>query len=226
MLIGPRYLVAENVFRKIDIFEQRARVGGVWDYHNEMKEPPEKLATPQISPHTGLAKPIWEQSGTKQALGDTAEETARFHSPLYDRLETNIPRSLMGFSDLDWPQDSQLFPRHDTVTEYLETYAEEVKHLIQFQTQVVDIRLIEATEKGKEQWLVKTQKIAPGNTAEVVEAVYDAVVVASGHFSVPYIPGIPGMKEWSEKYPGVISHSTYYKRPEDYQGQVSKDFTC
>lgn len=196
------------------MFEQRARVGGIWDYHNESKELPERLAAPQLSADTGLSKPLWDQSGTKKALGDDAGDQARFLSPLYDRLETNIPRSLMGFSDLDWPQDAQLFPKHETVTDYIEKYAEDVKPLIKFQTQVLEIR-----PEG-EGWSVKTQKIAQDSTGEVSEERYDAVVVASGHFTVPYIPDVKGMKEWSEKYPGVISHSLYYKRPEEYHNKV------
>ena len=204
------------------MFEQRARVGGVWDYHNETKAPPEALATLQSGPHhAGLAKPIWDKSGTKQVLGSAVEDRARFYTPLYDRLETNIPRSLMGFSDQDWPQDSQLFPKHETVTEYIEKYSEDVKHLISFQTQVLSVEQVEGSDNDLERWLVKTQTIVAGNEGQVTEGVYDAVVVASGHFSVPYVPQIKGMQEWSQKWPGVVSHSMYYKRPEDYQDQVS-----
>jgi hypothetical protein len=36
----------------------------------------------------------------------------------------------MGYTDFDWPQDSQLFPKHETVTQYLEDYAADIKNLI------------------------------------------------------------------------------------------------
>lgn len=144
----------------------------------------------------------------------------RFLSPLYDRLETNIPRTLMGFSDMSWPEDAQLFPKHETVTEYLEQHAEEVKHLVHFQTQVLSVKVAESEEDGQERWLVETQEVTLGGHTEPNKAIYDAVVVASGHFAVPFIPDVQGMKEWSEKYPGAISHSMYYQRPEDYQNKV------
>lgn len=127
----------------------------------------------------------------------------------------------MGFSELDWPQDSQLFPKHETVTEYIERYAEDVKHLVTFGTQVLDIRATTSAQSGDTHWLVKRQQIKPTNDGEIIESEYDAVVVASGHFSVPFIPEVKGMKEWSQRYPGIISHSMYYKKPEDYQDKVS-----
>jgi len=50
---------------------------------------------------------------------------------------------------------------------------------------------------------------------------YDAIAVASGHYTVPFIPDIPGISEWNKAYPGRISHSKFFRRPEEYKGQVS-----
>jgi len=133
---------------------------------------------------------------------------------MYDRLETNIPRGLMGFSDLEWPKDCQLFPRHETVLEYIERYAEDVRHLIRFETQVLNVRLT-----ADEQWEVKTQEVTRDGCGAVEDEVFDAVVVASGHFNIPYIPQVPGIANWSAAYPGTISHSKFYRKPEQYAGQ-------
>lgn len=126
----------------------------------------------------------------------------------------------MGFSDLDWPQDAQLFPKHETVTKYIEDYSENVKHLIKFKTQVLDVQKANASDGNYPKWTVKTQEIKPNSNGNVEEQIYDAVVVASGHFTVPYVPEIKGMKAWSEKYPSVISHSMYYQKPELYEDKV------
>ncbi|CAD0083823.1 unnamed protein product [Aureobasidium vineae] len=123
----------------------------------------------------------------------------------------------MGFSDFDWPQDSQLFPKHETVTQYLEDYAADIKHLIHFNTQVLDINLAGTKQDGQDIWSVKTQKVQHNTQEAAVETRYDAIVVANGHFAVPFIPQIKGMKEWAEHYPNAISHSMYYKKPEDYK---------
>lgn len=125
----------------------------------------------------------------------------------------------MGYTDFDWPQDSQLFPKHETVTQYLEDYAADIKNLINFNTQVLDISLAATKEDGQDTWSVKTQKVQHNTPGDVVETIYDAVVVANGHFAVPFIPQIKGMKEWAEQYPNVVSHSMYYKKPEDYTGK-------
>lgn len=87
-----RYLLAEKAYERIDIYEQRSRVGGIWDYSPEEKTP-DDLPVPSVTPHAGLAKPKWLQSGTRKALGSRIEEESLFLSPLYDRLETNIPRT-------------------------------------------------------------------------------------------------------------------------------------
>lgn len=141
------------------------------------------------------------------------EEHAAFMTPVYERLETNIPRGLMGFSDVDWPEACQLFPKHDDVLAYIKQYAEDVRHLIEFQTQVLNVRQLEGGS-----WSVSTQKVRKGARRSVREQIFDAVVVANGHYNVPYIPSVPGIEAWSASYPGVITHSRSYRRPDDYTG--------
>lgn len=45
---------------------------------------------------------------------------------------------------------------------------------------------------------------------------FDAIVVASGRYNAPNIPNISGLKTWAEHFPGKISHSRQYRRPEVY----------
>ena len=97
-------------------------------------------------------------------------------SPIYDRLETNIPRGLMGFTDLNWPAECQLFPEHGTVLSYLEQYAQDVLHLIKFETQVVDVRLDSSSK-----WHVQTRRLRGSPESVVEHHDFDAVVVASSY---------------------------------------------
>jgi len=117
-----RSLLAENVFKTIDIFEQRSTVGGVWNYTPE-NDSRSSLSIPQIDPNQGFDKPIWRETPKG---GGCHEKEATFVSPLYERLEANLPKYLMQHSDQPFPDDSQLFPTHKTITEYLENYAAEV----------------------------------------------------------------------------------------------------
>ncbi|EMC91058.1 hypothetical protein BAUCODRAFT_126983 [Baudoinia panamericana UAMH 10762] len=213
-LAAAKYLLAEHAFSRIVVYEQRATVGGIWNYVPFDSTASRDFAVPQTNPFAGRDEPIWRKSNAGKLLDEETRQEAAFMSPLYDRLETNIPRGLMGFSDLPWPENCQLFPQHQRVLEYIDRYAEDVRHLIQFRTQVLDIRLTK-----QERWVVKTQRITQGETGTIEEEEYDAVIVANGHFNVPYIPEVPGIEEWNKAYPGTISHSKFYRRPEEYTGK-------
>lgn len=205
---GGRYLRAEKAFDKIVLFEQRSRSGGIWNYTGHLRR--EDLFTvPQTNPLGKNQDPTWRERPPDEGT-DGAQKEPSFLSPIYDRLETNIPRGLMGFQDLDWPQDSQLFPRHETVLKYIQDYGREVQDLIRYETQVTNV---EPTDGQDLRWKVHTRTIRT-NTQQ--EEQYDAVIVANGHFIVPYLPDIPGIKAWDAKYPGAISHAKYYRNPEEF----------
>lgn len=207
-----RYLVAERCFEKVDILEQRDRVGGVWNYSFAAEKDRFPSEVPQEDPNAPLEQPIWRSSKSRGSSGQGDRE-ATFLSPLYDGLETNIPRTLMQYSDLPFSRETQLFPEFETVRGYLEEYSREVEHLIQFHVQVVDVRL---HDRCAGTWAV-TQKDL---TTDVVRTdVYDAVVAASGHYNVPHLPSIDGISAWNDAYPDTIRHSKFYTSPEPYRNK-------
>lgn len=181
-------------------------MGGVWNYTPDV--PVGQTKVPQIDPHQPHEEPQWSDSDSDPARRPFHTGKATFASPMYDALETNIPTFLMQFSDKSFPKDSQLFPGREEVAEYLRDYAEEVRHLVRFQVQALDVRLQHSD--SREKWAVKTKDLL---SQHETEAMYDAVVVANGHFTVPYIPDIKGIAKWNEQYPGVISHSKTYRTP-------------
>ena len=87
----------------------------------------------------------------------------------------------------------------------------DVQPLVQFETQVLEIAPCIRNEK--EVWLVKRMDLVSAN---ISESLYDAVVVASGHYAVPYVPDILGIREWNREHPGVITHSKIYRRSRDF----------
>ncbi|KAL2493033.1 Flavin-containing monooxygenase FMO GS-OX-like 9 [Abeliophyllum distichum] len=69
--------------------------------------------------------------------------------------------------------------------------------------------------KGKDlRWVVKTT--AKTAMDKVVEEVYDAVVVATGHYSKPRLPKIKGMDAWRRRQ----IHSHIYRVPEPFRNEV------
>lgn len=199
-LAAAKYLIEQNAFDSVVIFEQQSEVGGVWNYS---PKPSETLPVPQVRADCAPDPPL--QDG---------HEAPVFPSPMYEVLHTNIPRALMPFSDLEFPKSSLIFPSRQDVQKYLEQYAEDIRHLIQFSTQVKDVRLSQVG--GKDQWDVDAVRL---HTGEMLTATYDAIVVASGHYSTIYIPDVKGIAEFHKAHPGVITHSKHYRTPEPFAGK-------
>lgn len=196
-----RYLLAENRFDTIDIFDQQVSFGGVWNYSNDAIG---AIDIPQTNPFQSLDDPIWHSVSDQNGVANGSQQST-FVSPMYERLETNIPHSIMKFSDMPSLEDHQLFPSREVVTQYLEDYGEEVRHLVSFQTQVIDVC---QTRPGAHQVQLRNLQ-----TDRVYEKIYDAIVMANGHYTVPSLPNIKGIKAWNLANPGVISHTKYYRRP-------------
>lgn len=111
-----------------------------------------------------------------------------------------------------FPNDLPLFPQHRAVREYLQEYSQDIRHLITFNAKVIDC------QKQGNQWEVLFQDTRTRCVEE--KRMYDAVVVAAGHYNIPYVPPLPGLKQWDLEYHGSISHSKYFRRPEFYTGKV------
>ncbi|KAL8667979.1 MAG: hypothetical protein Q9168_007152 [Polycauliona sp. 1 TL-2023] len=201
-----KYLLAERHFEVIDIFEQQANTGGVWNYSDYA--PATEISIPQTDPHQPLEEPTWQCSTGTSAT----QPIPTFATPMYDRLESNLPHFLMKHPDDDSLEHQPLFAGRESVLQYLNRYADKVKHLIKFRTQVYEIR--KKSDGDCERWLVCTRDLV---SRSVCETFYDAVVVATGHFSVPTLPDIPGIGAWNIEYPGIISHSKYYRKPDNFK---------
>jgi cation diffusion facilitator CzcD-associated flavoprotein CzcO len=199
-LAAAKYLISQKVFDKIVVYEQNDEVGGVWNYS---KEPTQSLHVPQVSAFCPQDPPV-------KGSGDAPE----YASPMYDHLHTNIPGPLMAYSDLDFPEGVEIFPSRQAVQSYLLKYAEDVRSRIRFSTIVEQVRL--NALNGKDQWTVEAHSTVTGEST--VEQ-FDAVVVASGHYSTTFIPDIKGIRDFHARHPGVISHSKAYRSPTPYTGK-------
>lgn len=92
--------------------------------------------------------------------------------------------------------------------------------MITFETQVVNLVLGEATLS----WQVTTDDLRSGSKATLI---YDAVIVASGHYQIPFIPPYQGIVDFNEKYSGVITHSKNFDSPEHFRNKVRiPESTC
>ncbi|KAL6872715.1 FAD/NAD(P)-binding domain-containing protein [Trichoderma novae-zelandiae] len=191
-LSAAKYLRAQNAFESIVIYEQQREIGGIWNSSNRI------LGTMPIPEPNDLGSP------KRRIAGDPGIVS----SPLYDQLYANIPLPLMRFSDQPFPPRTALFPPIDVMREYLLKYAEEVRDLVQFDAQVETVTPLSEGERTT--WALEAKSV---HDNRIIRDNYDAVVVATGHYSQPLIPDMKNMTEFMEKYPSIVSHSRDYRSP-------------
>lgn len=75
---------------------------------------------PQTSADAPLEEPIWSETP------DGSERHPTFVSPLYERLEANLPKDIMHHSDAEFPEECQLFASRQSTLEYLQRCAKDV----------------------------------------------------------------------------------------------------
>ena len=119
----------------------------------------------------------------------------------YDSLQLFSPAEYSALPGMVFPGDPKSYPLRDDVVQYLESYAAEFQMPFEGGTRVLDV-----VQKDK----AFEVRAANGSTFTA-----RAVVVASGGFSRPYMPDIPGMESFS----GICLHSSAYRTPEAFAGQ-------
>ncbi|PSR94357.1 hypothetical protein BD289DRAFT_427744 [Coniella lustricola] len=200
-LSAAKYLLVQESFDSIVIYEQNPEVGGVWFYS---PQPSTTLRVPQTSAFAPPSPPLRSQPPV-------------FPSPMYELLNTNIPWTLMKYGDKPFPEDSVIFPPRQAVQDYLVDYAQEIRHLIKFSTTVKDVKL-HRHPSGKDQWTIETQNLLDPSSYSSF-ATFDAVVVASGHYALPYIPSVPNIATFHDTHPSIISHAKSYRSPVPFTSQ-------
>lgn len=102
------------------------------------------------------------------------------------------------------------------VADYFEDIFARYLHRVSFNTTVESVRKNAST--GKWDIVLRQKRL----TTEGLEKDYwwtetfDAVVVATGHYSVPAIPPIPGIEDWYARWPEKLQHSKQYRSRDDY----------
>ncbi|XP_023921999.2 flavin-containing monooxygenase FMO GS-OX-like 9 [Quercus suber] len=193
---GPSGLVAARELRKeghsVVVLEQNHDVGGQWLYDSNVE----------------VEDPLGRNTFLK------------VHSSIYNSLRLTSPREIMGFTDFPFlvkkGRDMRRFPGHKELFLYLKDFCEwfGLREMIRFNTRVEYVGLLDSEAIGKDlRWVVRSKE---KKTEKVVEEVFDAVVVATGHYSQPRLPSIKGMDAWKRKQ----MHSHIYRVAEPFHNEV------
>jgi cation diffusion facilitator CzcD-associated flavoprotein CzcO len=172
-----------------------------------------------------------------------AKAPVKVHSSVYASVRLVSPRECMGFSDFQFvprpgaaDRDARRFPGHRELYHYLKDFcaAFGLADAIRLNTKVVRVAMAAPPPRdacggvgySNAKWLVRTRRVEvepDGSEAGVdAEEVFDAVVVANGHYSQPRLPSIEGMEAWRRRQ----LHSHSYRVPDPFRDEVVVVVCC
>ncbi|CAM1503313.1 Fc.00g080890.m01.CDS01 [Cosmosporella sp. VM-42] len=206
-------LAQEKTFDLIRVFERREGAGGCWI--GDTSQPPtlsnfEKLADRTADP----ALPIPEKL---PALLPKSDQPRFTESSVYPYLETNVANVPMEFSQEPFPMERSDWSIgvHGPETPFchwkvVKGYVEGLVNRRGYEDLISYNTTVERTEKIGAEWKVTLRKEGKESDYWWVEW-FDAVVVASGHYWVPYIPAIEGLEQFEKSRPGSVLHSKHFR---------------
>ncbi|XP_004416533.1 PREDICTED: LOW QUALITY PROTEIN: dimethylaniline monooxygenase [N-oxide-forming] 4 [Odobenus rosmarus divergens] len=160
-----------------------------------------------------LEPTCFERSNDIGGLWKFTETSKDGMTRVYRSLVTNVCKEMSCYSDFPFQEDYPNFMHQGKFWDYLKEFAEHFDLLkyIRFRTTVCSItKHPDFSETG--QWDVVTE-----TEGKQERAVFDAVMVCTGHYLNPHLPleSFPGI----HKFKGQILHSQEYKSPEGFQGK-------
>ncbi|KAF7560954.1 hypothetical protein G7046_g3202 [Stylonectria norvegica] len=206
-------LAQEKTFDIIRVFERREGPGGCWIGDSS---PP-----PKLSNFSSLADrsadpplPIPEQL---PAQVPKSAQPRFFESSVYPYLETNVADGPMEFSQEPFPnvRSERSIAIHGPETPFrhwkaVRGYVEDLVNRRGYEDLISYDTTVELAENVGTEWKLTLRREGKQSDYWWVEW-FDAVVVASGHYWVPYIPAIEGLEEFEKSRPGSVLHSKHFR---------------
>ncbi|XP_007935888.1 dimethylaniline monooxygenase [N-oxide-forming] 2 [Orycteropus afer afer] len=161
----------------------------------------------------GLEPTCFERTEDIGGLWRFKENVEDGRASIYKSVITNTSKEMSCFSDFPMPENFPNFLHNSKLLEYFRIVAKKFDLLkyIQFQTTVLSVKK-RPDFSSSGQWEIVTM-----SNGKEQSAVFDAVMVCSGHHILPHIPlqSFPGI----EKFKGQYFHSRQYKHPEGFEGK-------
>jgi hypothetical protein len=194
------------------------------DPNDHVQQLPDFVKISQRTPDQPLPVPIILPATTPHSTKYRFSETS-----IYPTLETNIDAFAMSYSQEPFPEERSVInvQRHGKNSPFrhwkaVEGYIQNLVNRkgyhdwISYDTTVELVH--KETESGK--WVLTLRKpLHDGTGDRWWRESFDAIVVASGHYTVPFIPATPGLAELSQNFPGSVEHSKAWRGSEKYRGK-------
>ncbi|KAE8351240.1 hypothetical protein BDV28DRAFT_162479 [Aspergillus coremiiformis] len=218
-------LVQEKAFNLVRVFEKQEKAGGCWV--SRENEKPVPLDIDKLSVRTADG-PVAIPANLPRYVPALSQHRYR-DSHVYPSLHANVDASVMEYSQEPIPRirsewsvsvhgPDTPFRHHTVIRQYIEDLLNRngYQDLVEYNTTVE--RAEKDTKTGK--WILTLRRASqPGGFDYWWTETFDALVVASGHYAVPYVPAIKGLKEFAKKYPASVEHTKQYRGPERYRGK-------
>ncbi|KAF8201084.1 hypothetical protein K438DRAFT_635384 [Mycena galopus ATCC 62051] len=237
-LLAYRELVDAG-FEHVKIFERDAIPGGIWHYTEETPvEAPIPNDDPKIAdyepslPPQGSSLPLERWYADHNDSIPTTERWRRHRAPhgVWKSLTSNVPAVFMHFNGLPYPPGTPWHLPQAMIVRYIRSAysffginSNDENPDVSYSTRVelIEKRFDEhGNERGWRVTLKKFIRLGPSSSKERWWTEdFDAVVIATGTFNAPNIPQIPGLAEWSRRFPGSIVHSREYRHPEKFSNK-------
>jgi hypothetical protein len=145
-------------------------------------------------------------------------------SSIHENLHSNITPEIMSFTEHPFPKklsehsiaqygDKNVpFRHHSVIREWIEGLFGPHEKLLELGT------TLERAEKLNGEWILTLRKEVTGRNYWWQET-FDAIVVATGHYNVPWFPDISGLLEYNKNFPGRIRHSKHFRSSKDHVGK-------
>ncbi|CAK7213435.1 hypothetical protein SEUCBS140593_001852 [Sporothrix eucalyptigena] len=218
-LAAAHALATEKTFDTIRVFDRRDRVGGLWHYDPEPDVFPDTTGVPANQTRT-------PPTSNLPAFAPSSLPDPRARSALYWELDSNVGAESMAFTHTPFPVVNSPVSieryGHNNPSRPYSVITDWVEDLFQPYLSLVTLKTtVERVEKRGNEWVLTLRRAGAlyrGKPHDYWwQETFDAVVVASGHYHVPYLPAIPGLIEASQKLPaGRFEHSKSYRKPAKY----------
>lgn len=219
----------DPAFKKIVCFEQASTVGGIWaPSFEDPEEVPQELLNTEcyndpwvLRPKTPLPKDIKSNEFSLNAPLVTTEKSLDLtwsKSGIYRHLFSNVPGRYLRNSFIPYYRNrtinKRLHPliKNVEITNNLLTFTSEygLTDYIKLNSEIADIR---KTNDGSKWKLTVKQYCFTSKTAKWYTEDFDAVIISTGHYPIPYLPKIKGLSTWNAERRSSIVHSKFFRDP-------------
>ncbi|TVY68775.1 Thiol-specific monooxygenase [Lachnellula suecica] len=224
-------LAREQAFDVIRVFERKKKVGGTWVFTPDLEPKIPSLQELVKQPQNGdiqVPLPAQLPAQTPKTTEINSHQLRFSDTPMHEHLESNIGADVMSYTQEPFPDiiskrsraqfgPKSPFRHREVVRGWVESLfnRNEYRDFVEFSTTV------ELAVKVGDEWVLTLRKETEGDDEKNFwwQETFDAIVVATGHYNVPFVPNISGLVELNERFPSLVQHSKQYRDPEHYRGK-------